>query len=205
MNPELENISATAVPSEPLVLNAREYAVVQMMRANTSDKDSRIRQLEGEIKQLKKELQTQETSHKQEIMIKDLQMQVMTNMLLQHGIPVPDFTAPPKYTPPSSVSAVHTFDSLIQTGVDKESLKKEMHTMIDGKGGVEVAKVLAKAYNDTLIYKLPDEGEYSSEFTLNGSWRAISKYFKDGKPKDDYKFVQDYSSIKFTTVIQRAS
>lgn len=205
MNPELENISATAVPSEPLVLNAREIAVVQMMRANTSDKDSRIRQLEDENNQLKKDIQTQELAHKQEVMIKDLQIQVLTNLLIHNGIPMPNLTAPPTYTPPSTASTRHTFDSIIQSGVDKESLKKEMHTLIDGKGGVQVARVLAKAYDDALIHKLPDEDEYSSEFTLNGTWRAISKHFKDGKPKDDYKFVQDYSSIRFTTVIQSAS
>lgn len=201
MNPELENISATAVPSEPLVLNAREIAVVQMMRADTSDKDSRIRQLEDENNQLKKDIQTQETSHKQEIAIKDLQIQILTNMLAHNGIPIPNLTSPPTYTPPSTTSANHTFDSVIQSGVDKESFKKEMHTLIDGKGGVHVARVLAKAYDDALIFKIPDKDEYSSEFTLNGTWRAISKYFKEGRPKDDEKFVQDYSSIRFTTTI----
>lgn len=201
MIPELENISATAVPSEPLVLNAREIAVVQMMRADTSDKDSRIRQLEEKIKQLTKELQTQEMSHKQEMMIKDLQIQVLADTLRMHNIPVPNITSPPVYSPPTPASSIHTFDSIIQSGVDKELLKKEMHTLIDGKGGVQVARVLAKAYVEKLIYKLPDKDEYSSEFTLNGTWRAISKYFKEGRPKDDEKFVQDYSSIRFTTTI----
>lgn len=73
--------------------------------------------------------------------------------------------------------------------------------MLNIKSFLHVARVLAKAYDDALIFKIPDKDEYSSEFTLNGTWRAISKYFKEGRPKDDEKFVQDYSSIRFTTTI----
>lgn len=199
MNPELENILPSAVLDDCITPTSIGKAVEKMIWACTYEKDVKIQQLEGEIKQLTKELQTQEISHSQEITIKDLQIQVLTNTLMLNGIPVPNLTSPPVYTPPTSASPIHTFDSIIQTGVDKKSLKDELHTLIDGKGGIQAARVLAKAFEDTYIYKIPDEEEYSSEFTLKGTWRAISKYFKEGKPKDDAKFVQDYRSIIFTT------
>lgn len=201
MIPELENISPSAVSDSSMTPNSIGKTVEQMVWAYTSEQNTKIRHLEEKIKQLTKELQTQEMSHKQEMMIKDLQIQVLADTLRMRNIPVPNITSPPVYSPPTPASSIHTFDSIIQSGVDKELLKKEMHTLIDGKGGVQVARVLAKAYVEKLIYKLPDKDEYSSEFTLNGTWRAISKYFKEGRPKDDEKFVQDYSSIRFTTTI----
>jgi len=81
---------------------------------------------------------------------------------------------------------------------DKQHVLNRLHFLIDGKGGKEVGIVLAKAYHDKLITKIPSQKEFETEFTLNGSWRCISNYtkfeFDNGKAAERIVIIENCAS-----------
>ncbi|MCH4147097.1 MAG: hypothetical protein LKG25_00785 [Prevotella sp.] len=79
-----------------------------------------------------------------------------------------------------------TFDSIIQYD-DKEKLKKRLHFLIDDKGGAMVGAVMFKACQKGYISKAPSRKEFESEFKINGSWEAISKYMRVTNPNAGVK------------------
>ena len=63
---------------------------------------------------------------------------------------------------------------------DPQALQKRLHQLIDGKKGADVGCVLLKCKQDGYITRNPTQGEFKSEFELNGSWAAIHKYMDEG-------------------------
>lgn len=62
---------------------------------------------------------------------------------------------------------------------DKEKVMARLHELLDGKGGKQVALILAAAkYKYHYIISIPTEKQYRSEFQLNGTWKAVSSYIK---------------------------
>ena len=54
-----------------------------------------------------------------------------------------------------------------------------LHELLDGKGGKQVALILAAAmYKYHYIISMPTEKQYTSTFRLTGSWKAVSSYIK---------------------------
>lgn len=74
---------------------------------------------------------------------------------------------------PSSHS--NAFTRLIQAK-DKQTVLDWLHDHIDGRKGKDVAVAIMKAFKEKALSSLPSEKVFKSEFTLNGSWRSISKY-----------------------------
>ena len=87
-----------------------------------------------------------------------------------------------KVEAPQSQPAKDTqsFDTLLQCPVkDKESVMARLHELLDGKGGKQVALILAAAmYKYHYIISMPTEKQYTSTFRLTGSWKAVSSYIK---------------------------
>lgn len=59
---------------------------------------------------------------------------------------------------------------------DKEELLERLHTLIDGKRGADVGSVLLAAMQEKYLTRRPTQKEFESEFSLIGSWSAISNY-----------------------------
>lgn len=70
------------------------------------------------------------------------------------------------------------FETLLQCSKENTSnILSRLHQLLDGKGGMHVALVLAAAkhkYHYLLAY--PTEKQYTSEFDLSGTWRAVTSY-----------------------------
>ena len=80
----------------------------------------------------------------------------------------------------SSIGKCKPFDNLLLCSTDeKEKVMARLHELLDGKGGKQVALVLmaAKA-KDSLLIDMPTEKQYTTEFSLSGTWRAVSDYIK---------------------------
>lgn len=73
---------------------------------------------------------------------------------------------------------------------DKEALIEKLHGMIDGKRGVDIGVIFTAAISASLIRK-PTKEEYTSEFTLIGTWEAIRKAIntEDNNIIDKARFV----------------
>lgn len=91
-----------------------------------------------------------------------------------------------------SISKSQSFDSLLQCPKEqKEQVMSRLHDLLDNKGGKYVAIVLMAAKQKySLLLDIPTENQYTSEFTLSGSWRAVTNYIKkhtliNGKYSED--------------------
>ena len=111
----------------------------------------------------------------------------LVNLLKQNGITVPDFS---KGIPSLIIKTNNkgkkkkTFIPLLQTN-DVDGTLKKLHSKIDGHGGKDVAMVLRRAKEDTIITRFPTETEFKSEFTeTTGEWRSISYYLNPNHPVD---------------------
>lgn len=62
---------------------------------------------------------------------------------------------------------------------NKEELLQRLHNLIDGRGGADVGAILLRAKLDGYICRTPKQEEFKEEFTLIGSWQAISNYFNE--------------------------
>lgn len=79
-----------------------------------------------------------------------------------------------------SVSKSQSFETLLQCPQDqKEHIMSRLHELLDNKGGKHVAMILMAAKGkESLLLDIPTEKQYTAEFTLNGTWRAVSNYIK---------------------------
>ena len=91
-----------------------------------------------------------------------------------------------------SVSKSQSFDSLLQCPKEqKEHVLSRLHDLLDGKGGKHVAIILMAAKQKySLLLDIPTENQYTSEFVLSGTWRAVTNYIKkhtlmNGKYSED--------------------
>lgn len=85
-----------------------------------------------------------------------------------------------KRTKNQSVSKSQSFETLLQCPQDqKEHVMSRLHELLDNKGGKHVAMILMAAKSkESLLLDIPTEKQYTAEFTLNGTWRAVSDYIK---------------------------
>ncbi len=74
-----------------------------------------------------------------------------------------------------------SFESLLQCPAnDKERVMARLRELLDGKGGQQVALILAAAmYKYHYIISMPTERQYASEFQLKGVWRSVTDYLKN--------------------------
>ena len=79
-----------------------------------------------------------------------------------------------------SVCKSQPFETLLQCPQDqKEHVMSRLHELLDNKGGKHVAMILMAAKQKYfLLLDIPTEKQYTAEFTLNGTWRAVSNYIK---------------------------
>ena len=70
------------------------------------------------------------------------------------------------------------FETLLQCSKEQVSnVLARLHELLDNKGGMQVALVLAAAkYKYHYLIAFPTEKQYTSEFELNGTWRALTSY-----------------------------
>ena len=70
------------------------------------------------------------------------------------------------------------FETLLQCSKGQVSnVLARLHELLDDKGGMQVALVLAAAkYKYHYLIAYPTEKQYTSEFELNGTWRAVTSY-----------------------------
>lgn len=75
---------------------------------------------------------------------------------------------------------VHTSDfaSIIQYA-DKAKLLARLHDLIDGNRGAAVGAVLMQCKNKGYITGNPTQAQFTSEFELKGTWKAIHNYLDD--------------------------
>ncbi len=104
----------------------------------------------------------------------------------------------PKKGKNQSIIKSQSFDSLLQCPKEqKEHVMSRLHDLLDNKGGKHVAIILMAAKQKySLLIDIPTENQYTSEFALSGSWRAVTNYIKkhtliNGK----YSEVLDHISI----------
>ena len=71
-----------------------------------------------------------------------------------------------------------SFQTVLQCNPDEISnVMERLHALLDGKSGMQVALVLAAAkYKYHYLIAFPTEKQYTSEFELNGTWRAVTSY-----------------------------
>ena len=83
--------------------------------------------------------------------------------------------------PTKSASDIQSFDSLLQCSADdKDRVISRLHELLDGKGGQQVALILAAVmYKYHYIISMPTERQYASEFQLKGVWRSVTDYLKN--------------------------
>ncbi len=79
-----------------------------------------------------------------------------------------------------SISKSQSFDSLLQCPKEQKGhVLSRLHDLLDGKGGKHVAIILMAAKQKySLLLDIPTENQYTSEFALSGSWRAVTNYIK---------------------------
>lgn len=97
-----------------------------------------------------------------------------------------------------SVSKSQSFETLLQCPQDqKEHVMSRLHELLDNKGGKHVAMILMAAKQKYfLLLDIPTEKQYTAEFTLNGTWRAVSDYIqKHTLPSGKYSEDLDHISI----------
>ena len=95
--------------------------------------------------------------------------------------PAPQKKLPePETKIPEPKNEASPFQQLLQcTADDKDRVMARLHELLDGKGGKQVALILAAAmYKYHYIISMPTEKQYTSTFRLTGSWKAISSYIK---------------------------
>lgn len=80
-----------------------------------------------------------------------------------------------KPNPSPSKSA---FYNIVQHG-EPTKLVERLHQLIDGRGGADVGSVLLKCIQDGYLTRKPTQKEFTSEFTLKGSWTSIHNYMND--------------------------
>ena len=72
------------------------------------------------------------------------------------------------------------FETLLQCSKEEVSnVLSRLHALLDDKGGMTIALVLAAAkhkYHYLIAY--PTEKQYTSEFSLTGTWRSVTSYLK---------------------------
>ncbi len=73
---------------------------------------------------------------------------------------------------------IPSFQSLLQCNPGEiPNVMERLHALLDGKSGMQVAKILAAAkYKYHYLIDYPTERQYTSEFELNGTWRAVTSY-----------------------------
>jgi hypothetical protein len=83
--------------------------------------------------------------------------------------------------PTKSASDNQSFESLLQCPAnDKERVMARLRELLDGKGGQQVALILAAAmFKYHYIISMPTERQYASEFQLKGVWRSVTDYLKN--------------------------
>lgn len=97
-----------------------------------------------------------------------------------------------------SVSKSQSFETLLQCPQDqKDHVMSRLHELLDNKGGKHVAMILMAAKQKYfLLLDIPTEKQYTAEFTLNGTWRAVSDYIqKHTLPSGKYSEDLDHISI----------
>lgn len=89
------------------------------------------------------------------------------------------------------------FETLLQCSKeDKSNVLSRMHELLDDKGGMNVALILAAAkhkYHYLITY--PTEKQYTSEFALTGTWRAVTSYLK-AHTTSTGEFTEDINHIE---------
>lgn len=98
-----------------------------------------------------------------------------------------------------SVCKSQPFETLLQCPQDqKEHVMSRLHELLDNKGGKHVAMILMAAKSkESLLLDIPTEKQYTAEFTLNGTWRAVSDYIKKCTLQDGrYSVNLDHISIQ---------
>lgn len=89
------------------------------------------------------------------------------------------------------------FSTLIQN-VDATRLLPVLHTMIDGKGGRDVALVLGAAlWKYHYLTRIPTESQFMTEFpTVTTKWRAIKNQISAPLPNGQDAFSQSIRNIE---------
>ncbi len=79
-----------------------------------------------------------------------------------------------------SICSSMEFEQLLQCEKrEKGRVMKRLHELLDGKGGKEVAIVLAAAmYKYNYLLHIPTEKQYTAGFELTGTWKAVRSYIK---------------------------
>ena len=79
---------------------------------------------------------------------------------------------------PKTEEQMSSFAELLQCPKeDQKRVLERLHELLDNKGGMQVALVLAAAlFEYNYIITIPTEKQYRSEFNLCGTWRAVTSY-----------------------------
>ena len=79
---------------------------------------------------------------------------------------------------PVSTDNTPRFETLLQCSKNETSnILNRLHELLDGKGGMQVALILAAAkYKYHYLIAYPTEKQYVAEFNLSGTWRAVTSY-----------------------------
>lgn len=79
---------------------------------------------------------------------------------------------------------------------ERQRVISRLHELLDGKGGMQVALVLAAAkYKYHYLIAFPTERQYTSEFDLNGTWRAVTSYIS-AHTKSTGEFTENIDHIE---------
>lgn len=102
-----------------------------------------------------------------------------------------------KKVEPTVSETTPRFDTLLQCSKNEISnILTRLHELLDGKGGMQVALVLAAAkYKYHYIIAFPTERQYTSEFDLNGTWRAVTSYIS-AHTKSTGEFTENIDHIE---------
>lgn len=196
MTPELEHIeiyNGSEITSDHSLAATRMGEFVRQMAINY------YQTLETKILDLEKEV------HNKDLIIQEKeniiqsqrdQIEMLKSMLAGRIGQMPSVTSHENVV--NQKYPVCTFDSIIQTDVNIEAFKNDLHKKIDGKKGKSVAVVLRKALKEVLITRLPTEAEYKSEFVLHGRWRSISQYFPGNQLGENKATQEAVNKITFS-------
>lgn len=98
--------------------------------------------------------------------------------------PLPPQPVAPAPAPIKKKKPQTTFRDLIQTS-DPDATLQMLHQRIDGKGGKLVAMILLKAREMKMIFSMPTEKQFRTEFTnITSTWHSISHYLNPNHPAD---------------------
>lgn len=102
-----------------------------------------------------------------------------------------------KKVEPTVSETTPRFDTLLQCSKNEISnILTRLHELLDGKGGMQVALVLAAAkYKYHYLIAFPTERQYTSEFDLNGTWRAVTSYIS-AHTKSTGEFTENIDHIE---------